>query len=383
MSSELERLAGAVLVLADEAGEPMRVLAHLRARLQRLQARAGAIGGGDAEVIADRLAAAARSAEAAGEAMSSFRQGAVELADRLANRRGPSISTGGGPSHPGERNPEVKVSGRAETPPTATAPSPPSDPALVSALGGTALLAAVGATAAGTAAKLGGDATSTGAAPTTRGDVVHPGEPDAPAGAADGRYIRPSGDAAERLRQAVGDGPRLPPDRWIASGNPGFADDPVFQSNCGACSRGCAEIMQGGTVAPALGDLRVPPGEDGEMYAALGITQPRVLTRPRPGSAIDPDPDASAFSADAYARAAGVIARCPPGTVAILGVMWGSGYAPRGGHWFNAFVAADGSVRWADMQSGTTGAWPPPGRIWSLEMSIRFNGSWPWKGVDL
>lgn len=170
---------------------------------------------------------------------------------------------------------------------------------------------------------------------------------------------------------------------WISSTNPNYlTGDAVWTNNCGPCSRAVADAYQGVGTAAAFGDSEQPPGEYGEMWAAVGVQPSTGISNP--GRLTDP----ATFSANAYASLEAQLLQEGPGAVAIVGVDWDDPRVPQGqagGHWFNAYVDDQGTVRWADGQSGQEGGWPPGYSvpIWYVEAVVRPSGGQPWKEVLL
>jgi hypothetical protein len=83
VASDLERLANAVRQLADEAGDPMRMLASVHHDLNRLSSRASQLGGAHGARVQESLDSAIRATLDVADALSDFRNGASLFADRL------------------------------------------------------------------------------------------------------------------------------------------------------------------------------------------------------------------------------------------------------------------------------------------------------------
>lgn len=195
------------------------------------------------------------------------------------------------------------------------------------------------------------------------------------------RYVHPGVQEAAMFQQLVGVFGPGNPAGWIGAGNPHYATGmDMWTNNCGPCSRSFADTFHGKSASPALGDSKVPPGEYQEMWDAIGARPASRLT--------NTDADSHEFSASAYRSLEASLRQEGPGAVAIVGVDWDVKGLPRGhggGHWFNAYVDDDGTVRWADEQSGQTTGWPPGYKtdIWQVEAVVRPSAHSEWKELTL
>lgn len=421
MASDLEKLANAVRELANQASTPMRVLDAIHQQIVRLNSRAAALGGPEGERIEEQLASALRGTEQAAEAMYGFREGAGAFAERLVGG-GMAKSGNGelGPRHPGEANPEFKVSAGAELPPAYEPPTDlrmsealgivavgavaselppadePTDPRTSVALGRVALGAVGMATfeKQATPSELDQDSVREDEELANEWGLAQPAgsirlsaeDDQVPPGTNPGRYLQPKPEHTQALQDALALYGTQDVAGWIGKINPDYSTGLVsFKNNCGSTARSFANTLQGVDNRPALGDTRRPASEDAEMYRALRIAHaPMHRKRGYPYRSIDPDPHGNAFTATAFDKVALAMAGRPAGSVAIIGVMYGDGYSNHGGHWLNAYVDSSGDLKWADAQNGTQGYWPPPtGPICEIEMAVRDTGAAPWNGVDL
>lgn len=207
--------------------------------------------------------------------------------------------------------------------------------------------------------------------------------PVAPQSAADGsaRYIQPGEQVSDRFQKLVGIFGPDNPAGWIDAGNPHYSSGlECWTNNCGPCSRSFADTFQGKSTSPAVGDTRVPPGEYDEMWDALGVRPTSSMTNKHALPA--------AFRESAFQALEASLQREGPGAVAIVGVDWDIPGVPRGdagGHWFNAYVGQDGTVKWADEQIGQTAGWPPAYKtdIWRIEAVVRSDANCDWKELVL
>lgn len=222
----------------------------------------------------------------------------------------------------------------------------------------------------------GRDATSTdiGASSASAGEGVTLG-----AGAS--RYVHPGAQQEARFSQLVGLFGADNPEGWIGAGNPHYGSGlDMWTNNCGPCARSFADTFHGLSASAALGDSKVPPGECQEMWDAVGTQPMSTLTNSAE--------DSRAFSARAYEAIEQSLQQQGPGAVAIIGVDWDVPGLPRGhggGHWFNAYVDHDGTVKWADEQIGQAAGWPPdyPNDIWRAEAVVRPSADSDWKDLVL
>lgn len=215
---------------------------------------------------------------------------------------------------------------------------------------------------------------------SANGQRASPAAPT-PAAAKGARYIEPGEHVADRFQQLVGIFGPDNPAGWIDAGNPHYSSGlECWTNNCGPCSRSFADTFQGKSALPALGDTQDPPGEYDEMWDALGV---------RPTSSMsNKHAHPAAFRESAFQALEASLQREGPGAVAIIGVDWDVPGLPRGeagGHWFNAYVDQDGTVKWADEQIGQTAGWPPAYKteIWRIEAVVRSDAGSDWKGLVL
>ncbi len=228
----------------------------------------------------------------------------------------------------------------------------------------------------------GRDFVARNAAGRAPGSAAGPGtSPDATLHDPAGRYVHPGTQEEALFQQLVHEFGATNPSGWIGAGNPHYGSGmEMWTNNCGPCSRSFADTFHGKSAAPALGDSRIPPGEGHEMWDALGARPASRLT--------NTDADPREFSASAYRSLENSLRRQGPGAVAIIGVDWDVPGLPRGhggGHWFNAYVDHDGTVRWADEQVGQTSGWPPgyTTEIWRVEAVVRTSAHSDWKELTL
>lgn len=220
-----------------------------------------------------------------------------------------------------------------------------------------------------------------GTGPTHGGASSSSGGTGAGFGAGAGRYVHPGAQQEARFSQLVGLFGTDNPEGWIGAGNPHYGSGlDMWTNNCGPCSRSFADTFHGKSASPALGDSKVPPGEYLEMWDAVGTQPTSKLTNSAE--------DSSAFSATAYQAIEQSLQREGPGAVAIIGVDWDVPGLPRGhggGHWFNAYVDHDGTVKWADEQIGQTADWPPGYKtdVWQVEAVVRPSADSEWKELVL
>ncbi|WP_404290734.1 toxin glutamine deamidase domain-containing protein [Glutamicibacter arilaitensis] len=200
---------------------------------------------------------------------------------------------------------------------------------------------------------------------------------------ASARYIAPTEAQQSACTKAIAESGVLGIDGWISAVNPNYSGgNEMWTNNCGPCSRAVADAYQGVATLGAFGDSEIPPGEYGEMWAAVGVQPTTRLANS--GRVNDP----TLFSAGAYAALYTQLMKEGPGAVAIIGVDWDDPRVPQGmagGHWFNAYVNEKGAVEWADGQIGEVGGWPPgyPVPIWTMEAVVRPSAGQPWKAVQL
>lgn len=338
MTSQLQQLAAAIRGLADEAGQPMQVLAHAQQRTRQLALQAAALddAGG---AVAGRLFELRENLDAVSESMLTLRSDAHRFADFLAQ---------GGTGARGSAQDIVEANVAGWSPP---------DSALGYAI---------------------------------------------PPNTENGRYRDPGESTRSTLSDAVGNSSAGRPDVWIGCLNPNYytTNSGTWHLNCGPNARAFADVLQGRNTLPALGDTGGwrKPGELTEMWDTLRVHAPQALTNTPTVSGTRPeDMNASAttFTDRAYTRIGAELGKLQPGSVAIIGVDWDKGPGallygrdPRdsGGHWFSAFVDGGGKVWWADGQSGRLQPWPPPypTKIWNAQLAVRSpGGTTDWKGVDL
>jgi hypothetical protein len=195
------------------------------------------------------------------------------------------------------------------------------------------------------------------------------------------RYVHPGPMVEARFQGLVGTFGPTNPAGWIGAGNPLYSTGALkWMFNCGSCSRAFADTYQGKSVEPAMGDDRDPPGEYQEMWDALGTRPTSHMTNAHANPAD--------FQASAFQALEASLEREGPGAVAIIGVDWDIPGQPRefsGGHWFNAYVDRNGKVKWADLQTGALGDWPPSYKtdIWRIEAVARQYADSPWKELVL
>lgn len=196
------------------------------------------------------------------------------------------------------------------------------------------------------------------------------------------RYIAPTATQQELFSEAVSIFGAHGISTWIGALNPNLSTgDTAWTNNCGPCARALADVYQGVGTAAAFGDSGQPPGELGEMWAAVGVQPTTGLSN------IGRVDDPATFSATAYSALEAKLLEEGPGAVAIIGADWDDPRVPQGeagGHWFNAYVDDHGTVRWADGQIGQESGWPPGYSvpIWNLEAVVRPSGGQPWKEVQ-
>jgi hypothetical protein len=193
--------------------------------------------------------------------------------------------------------------------------------------------------------------------------------------------VHPGVQQEARFSQLVGLFGADNPEGWIGAGNPHYGSGlDMWTNNCGPCSRSFADTFHGKSTSPALGDSKVPPGEYQEMWDAVATQPTSKLTNSAE--------DSRSFSRNAYQAIEQSLQREGPGAVAIIGVDWDVPGLPRGhggGHWFNAYVDHDGTVKWADEQIGQTAGWPPGYKtdVWQVEAVVRPSADSEWKELVL
>ena len=196
-----------------------------------------------------------------------------------------------------------------------------------------------------------------------------------------GRYVHPGSMVEARFQQLVGIFGATNPSGWIDAGNPLYSSGlDMWTNNCGSCSRSFADTFHGKSAKPAMGDAHIPPGEYQEMWDAVDVTPTSRMTN------VHAEP--AAFRESAFQAVEASLGREGPGAVAIIGVNWDIPGLPRGkagGHWFNAYVDQDGTVRWADQQIGKIDGWSPvyKNEIWQLEAVVRPSADAHWKELVL
>ena len=196
-----------------------------------------------------------------------------------------------------------------------------------------------------------------------------------------GRYVHPGPMVEARFQQLVSIFGATNPSGWIDAGNPNYANGlDMWMNNCGPCSQSFADTFHGKSAMPAMGDAHLPPGEYQEMWDAVGVTPKSRMTN------VHAEP--ADFQASAFQALEASLQREGPGAVAIIGVDWDVPGIPRGqagGHWFNAYVDSDGTVKWADQQIGKLDGWPPvyQSEIWQLEAVVRPSADEQWKELVL
>lgn len=210
-------------------------------------------------------------------------------------------------------------------------------------------------------------------------NIDHSDSPDTPIDS--NRYVHPDSMVTSRFQTLVDTFGSTNPAGWINAGNPLYSTGDVkWMNNCGSCARSFADTFHGIGFHPAMGDGRIPPGEYSEMWDALGTQPTSKMTNHHA--------EPAAFRESAHQALAASLRREGVGAVAIIGVDWdvpGVARGAAGGHWFNAYVAQDGMIKWADMQTGKLADWPPrySSDIWRIEAVVRTSAEAPWKELVL
>ena len=182
----------------------------------------------------------------------------------------------------------------------------------------------------------------------------------------------PTGSLLQRLKAKIAGDPLRNVEDWITEGNPHFSTGhPAATNNCGDNSRAFADNLQGGEPRIANGDLKTKvnkhgieepkPGEYDEMYQYTGVQPDAIRVNDANGNPVVGAQNPAAYTDGANQAIYNALNGQPPGTAAIIYGHWTrlNPDAPETAHWFNAFVDVDGTVRWADMQSGRISDWPP------------------------
>lgn len=151
---------------------------------------------------------------------------------------------------------------------------------------------------------------------------------------------RPAQD--DRLAAAIAADPR--PEHWVRHINPGFVEDALAgqagrTENCAESARAFQDALDGRPHAAASIDERGLPCADRES----GMGEDIQYTEQWAGRRSEATSWAAIEAAVRDRQASAIV----------------FAFGSADGHAFNAYTDDAGDVRWADAQSGETGAWPP------------------------
>ncbi|HEY0694030.1 MAG TPA: toxin glutamine deamidase domain-containing protein, partial [Kribbella sp.] len=145
------------------------------------------------------------------------------------------------------------------------------------------------------------------------------------------------------LVAGVGEAPVKNLFNWVHKVNPDNGTTMHYGMNCPDVSRAVSEVLNGEKPRLAAGN-KFKAGEHPDTtleWMGLKEVRPQDTFHRPPGR-----PDDWSLDQQAFQKVRDALQGRPPGTHANVGVNWVGG----GGHRFNAFVDADGSVKWLDAQ---------------------------------
>jgi len=371
MASDLQQVANAVRHLADEAGDPMRLLASAHHDLGRLAQRASQLPDAQAAHLQEALDAARNKLLDVFEALTDFKNGATQFAERLVG--GAPAPTGGGEGaltrgpegrrgSPETQTPEFPSQNHADADAARSGSTLP-DRDASSALGSTALLGAVASAAPANPVPTA--ASHALGSVAVQGAGVPPVESGTPSGMASapatGDPVSAASVSARGSQSALAPYWSKYGDEFVPQNAWDWVDVPASLPRHSAPAAFAEWSNDGGVSVPGrdVNCVNCAMAVESNWRGHPQVSAARATRMGEPSRERLPAHYRKPFERSDFSDIATRLTAAGPGSSAIVRVRWNDGAGgDAGGHCFNA-VNYQGVVYFVDGQRGVQDLWPP------------------------